>query len=189
PNMMKQFEYSFNFAAWKPIESVNPETGEFVLEDMPFAEGQNIIAIRSTNAADVKNHQHMKIILNTIPLLSTDYQPIPNSYTKNKQPLFSMTFAKAAYSASVLEEINLVSAALINESKGEERDITKEIVLDPSGGDYDKRLKVSWQSLLPLEDGRYVFRVVVNSNVGTAQAFLPVTIDTTPPTITITGSN
>ncbi|MFC1496787.1 esterase/lipase family protein, partial [Candidatus Margulisiibacteriota bacterium] len=52
PKKMKQFQYSFNFAAWKDIQNVDPVTGEFVLENLPFAEGQNVLAIRATNAVD-----------------------------------------------------------------------------------------------------------------------------------------
>lgn len=66
PTLMKKFEYSFNFAAWKPIEKVDPETGEFVLENLPFAEGQNMIAVRAENAVGIKSHQLLKVVLNTI---------------------------------------------------------------------------------------------------------------------------
>ncbi|MFH2034748.1 MAG: hypothetical protein ABIJ26_08650, partial [Candidatus Margulisiibacteriota bacterium] len=185
PNMMKQFEYSFNFAAWKPIESVNPETGEFVLEDMPFAEGQNVIAVCSTNAADVKNHQHMKIILNTIPMHGSQFLPLPNSFLKDMRPIFVVVFSKAAYSTSPLEEISLQKVERINELTGERVDVTDQVTLENYGEAYDKHLKVSYQPSENLPDGKYTLLVVVNSNVGTAQAMWSVTIDTKSPAITI----
>jgi hypothetical protein len=75
PSLMKSFEYSFNFAAWKPIGNVNPETGEFILENLPFAEGQNVLAIKSENAVGIQSSQQLKITLNTIPLQPSKAYP------------------------------------------------------------------------------------------------------------------
>lgn len=80
PALMKNFEYSFNYAAWKPITKVNPETGEFILEDMPFAEGQNVLAVRAENAVGIKSNQILTITVNTIPLLPSGFSPRPQQF-------------------------------------------------------------------------------------------------------------
>ncbi|MFA5894007.1 MAG: FlgD immunoglobulin-like domain containing protein, partial [Candidatus Margulisiibacteriota bacterium] len=184
PALMKKFEYSFNFAAWKPIENVNPETGEFVLENLPFAEGQNVLAVRAENAVGIKSHQLLKIILNTIPLLASEFSPIPGTYTKNNQPTFKGKFAKAAYSGDPLENVSLTTARLMIGT--EEIDVTGQVKTTIGGGTYDKHMWFEFTPDDPLPDGQYTLVVVANSNVGISQAVMDLTIDTTAPTIAMT---
>jgi flagellar hook assembly protein FlgD len=182
PSLMRKFEYSFNFAAWQPITGVDPDSGEFVLEDLPFAEGQNVLAIRAENAVGIKSHQLLTIILNTIPLLPSEFAPAPNSYTNNNQPTFRVKFAKSAYSSSPLEHINISTAKLIKPN-GDEIDISGDLRSITGGETYDRNIAVEYTPTTPLDDGEYKIVVVANSNVGVSQALWTVTIDTRAPSI------
>ncbi|NQT29892.1 MAG: Ig-like domain repeat protein, partial [Candidatus Saganbacteria bacterium] len=181
PALMKQFEYSFNFAAWKPIENVDPETGEFILENLPFAEGQNVIAVRGINAADVSSNQQLKIILNTIPMVASEISPLSGSYTNDNTPTFSGKFGKAAYSEDPLEDISLAYAKLMVGS--EEVDVTSKISATIGGETYDKYLWFEYTPEEALPDGEYSLVVGVDSNVGASQATINVIIDIVAPTI------
>ncbi|MFA6549122.1 MAG: FlgD immunoglobulin-like domain containing protein, partial [Candidatus Margulisiibacteriota bacterium] len=184
PSRIKQFEYSFNFADWKPIENVNPETGEFVLENLPFAEGQNVIAVRAENAVGIKSHQLIKIVLNTIPMVPSNLSPLPGTYTNNKQPTWSGEFGKAGYSEQPIEDIAIQRAIRINPD-GTEVDITGQVQVEITGGTYDKHLKYRYTPDGPLSDGRYTLIVTVTSNVGVSQSVSDLTIDTQSPTLAI----
>ncbi|MFA4844227.1 MAG: FlgD immunoglobulin-like domain containing protein [Candidatus Margulisiibacteriota bacterium] len=181
PKLMKKFEYSFNFAAWKSIEGVNPETGEFVLENMPFAEGQNVIAIRAENAVGIKSSQLLKIILNTIPMVPSELSPLPGTFTKNNQPTFKGKFAKSSYSEDPLENVSLTTAKLMVGT--EEVDVTGQVKTTVGGGTYDKHMLFEYTPTETLPDGQYSLMVVANSNVGVSQAVMDITIDTRAPTI------
>jgi pimeloyl-ACP methyl ester carboxylesterase len=133
PKKLKVFQYSENFAAWRPIENVNPESGEFVLEDLPFAEGQNVIAVRSENAVGIKSNQLLKIILNTIPMVASNLLPLPGTYTNNNQPTWSGEFAKAAYAEGAVEDI-AIQRAIRRDPDGTEVDVTGQVAVEISGG-------------------------------------------------------
>lgn len=183
PSMMKSFEYSFNFAAWKPITNVNSETGEFVLDDLPFAEGQNVLAIRSVNAAGIKNNQILTITLNTIPLLASDFSPLPGTYTNNNKPKVSVRFGKAAYSSAEVEGVKIIEARLIKTGQptNEERDVSDKISIKQYGGTYDKYAVVEYVPDEALDDGKYQVQITAQSNVGTTNAMWDFTVDTIPP--------
>jgi hypothetical protein len=160
------------------------EWGNFTVKDLNFAEGQNVIAFKAESWIGNKMNQILNITLNTIPMLPSGFAPAPNSYTNNNRPRIRAAFAKAAYSASPLESISVDIAQLIFPD-GFEKDIKDDpsFKFTLSGGDYDKRIDVEYQPPDPLPDGRYIVRIVVNSNVGKAQALWPFTVDTTPPTV------
>jgi|GEM_PF-3387628 flagellar hook assembly protein FlgD len=180
PKLMKQFEYSFNFANWKPIENVNPETGEFVLEDLPFAEGQNVIAVRSENAVGIKSHQLLKIVLNTIPLLPSKFSPIVNSYIADANPNVSVEFNKSEYSGNYENEKISIKGMRID---GEE--VSPNVVATMES--YHPIAKVSYKipTDKPLTDGEHQVVVVAESNVGVSQAIWSFNVDRGPPTITM----
>lgn len=66
PQKLKQFQYSFNFQAWQDVSNVDNFTGVVTFEGLHFAEGQNLLAVRTTNYAGIKYNQLIKVILNTI---------------------------------------------------------------------------------------------------------------------------
>ena len=183
PKKLKSFEYSENFAAWKPVGTVD-EWGNFTVKDLNFAEGQNVISFKAESWVGNKMNQILNITLNTIPMLPSGFLPAPNSYTNNNRPRIGATFAKAAYSASALENIAVETASLTGPDG-----IEKDLLGDPgfrfivSGGTYDKRGTIEYIPDAPLLEGQYTMRVVVRSNVGRAQALWPFTIDTTPPSV------
>jgi len=162
PSLMKRFDYSFNFAAWKPITGVNPETGNFVLEDLPFAEGQNVIAVRSENAVGVKSSQQMIITVNTIPILPAEFVPAPNSYTSNNQPEMSVVFSRAIHSTDP-PEFKKETVILKNETTGQEWDVTSDAQMIPISKDaHTEKIKIIYTPPIPLPDGRYIFKVGVS---------------------------
>ncbi|MFC1510780.1 FlgD immunoglobulin-like domain containing protein [Candidatus Margulisiibacteriota bacterium] len=180
PQKLNQFQYSENFAAWKNVGEVD-RWGNFTIKDLQLAEGQNVIAFRAETWTGNKSNQHLKIIVNSIPMVPSELSPLPGTYTNNPRPAFSGKFAKAAYSEDPLEEVSLQTAKLI---MGElEIDVTGQINTRIEGGDYDKHM---WFDFTPddsLTDGDYTLVVVANSNVGISQAVMTITIDTQAPTI------
>ena len=66
PQKLKQFQYSFNFQAWQDVPNVDNYTGVVTFEGLHFAEGQNLLAVRTTNYAGIHYNQLIKVILNTI---------------------------------------------------------------------------------------------------------------------------
>lgn len=176
PKLMKSFEYSFNFAAWKPIQNVNPETGEFVLEGLPFAEGQNLIAVRSENAVGIKSHQLLKIVLNSIPCLPSQYQPEAGSYTNKTKPKIGVEFRKAKFVGKTAG-FQVISCQL------DGADISP--TLTEGSDDYTEWFKVEYTPPEPLPDGEHQVAVKIQSEVGISQALWPFVVDTVPPSITI----
>ncbi|MBI5699244.1 hypothetical protein HZC35_02900 [Candidatus Saganbacteria bacterium] len=183
PKKLKSFEYSENFAAWKPVGAVD-KWGNFTVKDLNFAEGQNVISFKAESWIGNKMNQILNITLNTIPMLPSGFSPAPNSYTNNNRPRIGATFAKAAYSASPLENISIDTAKIIFPD-GSESNIKDEpgFKFTISGGDYDKHGEIEYIPPSPLPDGFYTVLIVVNSNVGKAQALWPFMVDTTPPTV------
>ncbi|MBI5699339.1 Ig-like domain repeat protein [Candidatus Saganbacteria bacterium] len=184
PKKMQYFQYSENFAAWKDINILD-EYGHFIVDGLNLAEGQNVIAFKAKNKVGYTSNQYLTITVNTIPLLPSQFQPAPNSYTKNNQPVWEVVLAKSAYSSSPLENIRVNRVILRNNITGEEWDITAEVEIEESGGPYDKRIKIRWKSKNPLPDGQYTMLAVVDSNVGTTQAMWGATIDTQSPIVAI----
>lgn len=190
PARMKQFQYSFNFAAWKDIKNVDPKTGEFVLDKLPFAEGQNVLAIRAINAVDVSSHQICKFIVNTIPMVVSEMKPEPNTYTNNNKTTISGEFNKSVYSTNtkVGEGIPDITSAelhkdgklylnLLNDSNFKEQNIKI--------NDYKTVAKFTYTPSSPLPDGEYKIIVKSKSSVGASQGIWSFWIDTTPPSIKI----
>ncbi len=190
PARMKQFQYSFNFAAWKDIKNVDSKTGEFVLDKLPFAEGQNVLAIRAINAVDVSSHQICKFIINTIPMVISKMFPLPNSYTNNNKIIISGEFNKSVYSTNIKvgEGIpTLTSAELYKDGK-----FFKNLLNDPGFkiehikvNDYQAVVKFLHTTSSAFEDGKYEVRVKAKSSVGSSQGTWSFWIDTTPPDLEI----
>ncbi|MCX5726943.1 MAG: Ig-like domain repeat protein, partial [Candidatus Saganbacteria bacterium] len=181
PHKLKQFQYSFNFAAWKDIDMklVNTETGEFIFEGLPFAEGQNLLAIRSTNAADISCNQLIKIILNTIPMVASNFYPIQNYYTSNVFQRIGVEFNKSGYTGDSSEGINIVSFKLDgNELLPQATVVTTQETYKASAG-------IEYTPKDPLPDGQHDILVQAQSNVGVSQAIWSFYVDTQAPTITI----
>ncbi|MFC1496672.1 hypothetical protein ACFL52_04580 [Candidatus Margulisiibacteriota bacterium] len=190
PKLMQQFQYSFNHKAWTDIKNVNPVTGEFVLDNLPFAEGQNTLAIRATNAVGVKSHQICKFVLNTIPMVISKMTPKPNSYTNNPRPTMGGTFAKSVYTENTKlgEGIPTVTSAKLYWNDK----LLKDLLNDPNFkqenvkvNDYRTEVNFSYRPPEPLKDGQYKLVVEAKSEVGTSRGEWPFWVDTTPPTITI----
>jgi len=180
PRLMKSFEYSFNFAAWKPIQNVDPETGEFILEGLPFAEGQNILAVRAENAVGVKSHQLLKIVLNTIPLLPSQFNPKPNYYINDSNPTISVEFNKSEYTGDYNSEKVTIKEMMVD---GEI--ITPQV--ESTMESYHPWAKASYKvpSDKPLGEGEHRVAVKAESNVGVAQGLWTFWVDKTPPIISI----
>jgi len=185
PKKMQYFQYSENFAAWKDVNVLN-DYGHFAIDGLNLAEGQNVIAFKAKNKVGYTSNQHLMITVNTIPLLPSQFEPAPNSYTNNNKPKFKVIFSKSAYSASSLENISITSVKLIKPD-GTEIDITGDpnLKVTISGGTYDKHALVEYTPDQPLDDGQYTILVVANSNVGMSQAMWTVNIDTRAPSIAI----
>ncbi|MFC1540438.1 hypothetical protein ACFL4J_00185 [Candidatus Margulisiibacteriota bacterium] len=182
PKKMKQFQYSENFAAWKDVGEVD-RWGNFTLAGLKLAEGQNVVAFLAESWTGNRSNQHLKIIVNTIPMLPSELQPLPGTFTNNNRPTFSGKFAKAAYSEDKLENISLSLAKLV--SGDQEVDVTDQVKTEIGGGDYNKELLFEWSPGEPLSDGQHSLVVTVNSNVGVSQAVMNVTVDTQAPTIAL----
>ena len=183
PKKLKSFEYSENFAAWKPVGTVD-EWGNFTLSGLNMAEGQNVIAFRAESWIGNKMNQILNFTINTIPMLPSDFAPAPNSYTNNNMPIIKVQFSKSAYSNSPLENISISIAKLIFQD-GMEKDVSNNpnFKFTISGGQYDRKGLAEYVPDAPLPDGKYTMLIVANSNVGMAQALWPFTIDTTPPVV------
>jgi len=180
PQKMKQFQYSENFAAWKDVGEVD-RWGNFTLIGLKLAEGQNVIAFRATTWTGIKSNQHLKIILNTIPMVPSELSPLPGTYTNDNTPTFSGKFAKAAYSGDPLENVSLESVKLIMGTN--EADVTSQVRTTIGGETYDKHMVFEFTPDSPLTDGDYSLVVTANSNVGISQAVMNVAVDTKAPTI------
>ncbi|MFC1495929.1 hypothetical protein ACFL52_00755 [Candidatus Margulisiibacteriota bacterium] len=189
PKLMKQFQYSFNHAAWKNIKNVHPVTGEFVLENLPFAEGQNTLAIRATNAVGVKSHQLCKFVLNTIPMLISNMTPKPNTYTNNPQPIVGGSFIKSVYTenTTIGEGIPAITSAKLYLND----ELLTDLLSDPNFtqqnvkvNDYRTEVNFSYNPPEPLKDGQYKIVVEAKSEVGASRGEWPFWVDTTPPEIT-----
>ncbi|MFA6169414.1 MAG: FlgD immunoglobulin-like domain containing protein [Candidatus Margulisiibacteriota bacterium] len=177
PRLMKQFEYSFNFAAWKPITGVDQETGEFELDDLPFAEGQNILAIRSENGVGIKSHQLLKIILNTIPMQPSQFKPLPEYYVATANPEISVEFNKSEYTGDYdSEKITIKGMTFDGEEVAPQVESSMEA--------YHPWAKASYKAN-GLSDGEHNVAVRAESNVGVAQGLWTFYVDTTAPTISI----
>ena len=180
PKLMKSFEYSFNFAAWKPIEGVDPETGEFVLEELPFAEGQNVLAIKSVNAVNVESNQILRFMVNSIPLLPTAFTPQPNFYLNQTSPLLSVEFNKSEYSGNYEDEKINIKEMLVD-------GVAVAPQVQSSMESYHPWAKASYQvpSDAPLSEGEHRIAVKAESNVGISQGLWSFFIDRSPPLITV----
>ena len=156
------------------------------MEDLPFAEGQNVLAIRSENAVGVQANQVLNITLNTIPLLPSDFFPLPNSFIKDNKPTIRVGFGKASYSGFPIENIEIALAKILF-SDGTEKEITHDpnFKVTLSGESYDRHAAIEYTPDAPFTDGKYSILIVAKSNVGAAQALWPFTIDTTPPGVKI----
>ena len=125
PKKMQYFQYSENFAAWMDV-SVKDEWGNFEIDGLKLAEGQNMIAFRAKNKVGYTSNQHLKIILNTIPMVPSELLPLSGTYTGDNKLSFSGKFAKASYSEDKLENTELTSAKLIYKD-GKEVDVTDKV--------------------------------------------------------------
>lgn len=178
PAKMKNFEYSFNFAAWKPIENVDPKTGEFIIDGLKFAEGQNVIAIRSENAVGIKNHQLLKVTVNSIPMFSSGMFPLPSSYINNARPEIVASFSKAVFSEDTeQEDIEIESFKLDGE------DVVP--IIEKQIGTNKATTIVRYRSPKPLNEGEHTVVMTAKSNVGVSQARWSFNVDTIAPSIKI----
>lgn len=177
PKLMKSFEYSFNFAAWKPIEGVDPETGEFVIDGLPFAEGQNVLAIRAENAVGIKSHQLLKIVLNAIPLLPSKFEPMSGQYISQSDPTISVEFNKSEYTGDYESEKITIKEMMID-------GITVEAQTESTMESYHPWAKASYKASA-LSEGEHTVVVRAESNVGVSQGIWSFYVDRSPPTISI----
>ncbi|MFA6198713.1 MAG: FlgD immunoglobulin-like domain containing protein [Patescibacteria group bacterium] len=177
PKKMKYFEYSENFAAWKPIANVD-EWGNFTVKDLKLAEGQNIIAFKAETWTGLKTNQQLKIVLNTIPMQPSQFKPLPEFYVSTVNPEISVEFNKSEYSGSFeAESINIKKTLLDGADVPFEVERTMET--------YHPKTKVSLKPSQPLSDGEHQVMVVAESNVGVAQAAWSFYVDTRAPSVAI----
>ncbi|MFH1542878.1 MAG: Ig-like domain repeat protein, partial [bacterium] len=179
PRLMKKFEYSFNFAAWKNIEDVDPESGEFQLEGLPFGEGQNVLAVRAVNAVSVSSHQILKIIVNTMPQFVGNPSPEANAHTNDVYQTISATASKAKFIDDLTERIRVTSFLVDGEEK------LPNITVTSAEGTYTFEAKAEWIPQEALADGQHSVSIAFNSNVGVSHALWNFYVDTTAPTISI----
>ncbi|MBI5701146.1 hypothetical protein HZC34_04775 [Candidatus Saganbacteria bacterium] len=191
PKKLKSFEYSENFAAWKPVPAVD-EWGNFTVKDLKLAEGQNVIAFKAESWIGNKMNQILTITLNTIPMVASEFSPLPGTYLKNNMPTISGKFAKSSYSAASLESIAILNAKILSMGQGSgskgqvEIDILAETEVTIGGEAYNKYLIYKYKPKTPLLDGEYTLIVNVSSNVGNSSAVTNFIVDTQSPTITMT---
>ena len=177
PKKMKYFEYSENFAAWKPIANVD-EWGNFTIKDLKLAEGQNVIAFKAETWTGLKTNQQLKIVLNTIPMQPSQFKPLPEFYVSIGNPEISVEFNKSEYSGSFeAESINIKKVLLDGVDVPFEIERTMET--------YHPKTKVSLKPSQPLSDGEHQVMVVAESNVGVAQAAWSFYVDTSAPSVAI----
>ena len=110
-----------------------------------------MIAFRAKNKVGYTSNQHLKIILNTIPMIPSELLPLSGTYTRDNTLSFSGKFAKASYSEDKLENTELTSAKLIYKD-GKEVDVTDKVKVKINGGDYDKHLDFEYSPEDPLPD-------------------------------------
>jgi flagellar hook assembly protein FlgD len=180
PQKLKQFQYSFNFQAWQDVPNVDNYTGVVTFEGLHFAEGQNLLAIRTTNYAGIKYNQLIKIILNTIPMQASRYLPESNFMTNNIYQSIGVEFNKSTYYADEAGKIQIVSFEVDGTPKLSDANITSEI-----DGAYHPYARVNYTPKEPLSDGEHAIVVQAKSDVGVSQAIWSFFVDTQPPTISI----
>jgi len=175
PKKIKSFEYSENFAAWKPTGSVD-EWGNFTVKDLNFAEGQNVIAFRAESWIGNKMNQILNITLNTIPCLPSKFYPAPNSYTNNPKQKVGAEFTKSKYA-----EKSAGFRVLTCEIDG----ISVPYAITTGESTYTEWCKIETEPAEPLADGEHRVLIRVQTEVGISQALWAYTVDTTPPSIII----
>ncbi|NQU16705.1 MAG: hypothetical protein HQ564_01460 [Candidatus Saganbacteria bacterium] len=189
PLKIKEFKYSTNFAAWKNVPKAD-RWGNFTIKDLKLAEGQNIIAFKATSFANNRMNQHLKIIVNTIPMLISKMTPKPNTYTNNPKPTISGEFNKSVYSTG--RDIAGAIPTLISSELYKNKQLLKNLLNDPNFkqeqikvNDYHTKVKFSYTPTTPLPDGEYEISVKAKSSVGISQGIWSFWIDTKPPEIEI----
>ena len=177
PSKMQYFQCSENFAAWKPVPKMD-EWGNFEVDGLKLAEGQNVIAFRAKNKVGYESNQLLKVILNTIPMQPSQFKPLPEYYVATPNPEISVEFNKAEYSGSFEVESVKIIRVLVD---GMEVEYEVEIINDP----YHPKAIVRVKGDHPLSDGMHQVLVVAESNVGTAQAAWGFFVDTGAPSLAV----
>ncbi|MBU0672149.1 MAG: Ig-like domain repeat protein, partial [Candidatus Margulisbacteria bacterium] len=178
PKKLKYFEYSENFAAWKPVAAVD-EWGNFTIKDLNLGEGQNVIAFRAESWTGNKSNQYLKLILNSVPQFVGDPFPGPNTSTANVHQKIGVEANKACYTADPSEAIDVVSFQVDGVEKLSEADIIA------SQGTYTAETRAEWIPDEPLSEGQHDVLVKFQSNVGASQAIWSFNVDTIAPTVSI----
>ncbi|MFA5035190.1 MAG: hypothetical protein WC500_05370, partial [Candidatus Margulisiibacteriota bacterium] len=176
PSKMQYFQYSENFAAWKPVPKMD-EWGNFEVDGLKLAEGQNVIAFRAKNKVGYESSQILKIILNTIPMQPSQFKPLPEYYVATANPEISVEFNKSEYTGDYDSEKITIQGMTFD---GEEVAPQVESSLEA----YHPWAKASYKAN-GLSDGEHKVAVRAESNVGVAQGLWTFYVDTTAPTISI----
>ena len=180
PQKLKQFQYSFNFQAWQDVPNLDNFTGLVTFEGLHFAEGQNLLAIRTTNYAGIKYNQLVKVILNSVPLQASRCVPESNYMTNNPYQPISVEFNKTTYYEDEAGKIQITAFDLDGTDHLSLASVTSEI-----DGAYHPYAKVNYTPSEPFQDGQHDLLVKAQSDVGVSQAIWSFFVDTQPPTISI----
>ena len=180
PQKLKQFQYSFNFQAWQDVPNLDNFTGLVTFEGLHFAEGQNLLAIRTTNYAGIKYNQLVKVILNSVPLQASRCVPESNYMTNNPYQPISVVFNKTTYYEDEAGKVQITAFDLDGTDHLSLASVTSEI-----DGAYHRYAKVNYTPSEPFQDGQHDLLVKVQSDVGVSQAIWSFFVDTQPPTISI----
>ncbi|OGC13706.1 hypothetical protein A3D23_03210 [candidate division WOR-1 bacterium RIFCSPHIGHO2_02_FULL_53_26] len=178
PKKLHRFNYSENFAAWRPIGEVD-EWGNFTIKDLHFAEGSNVLAFDAESWIGNSVNKQFRVTANTIPQFVKGNVPELGASTNNVFQTISVEANKASYSADPSERI-VVTSFLVD---GIER--TAEANVVSSQDTYAARARAQWTPTEPLSPGTHEVLVKFQSNVGVSQAIWSFNVDTISPAVSI----
>ena len=178
PKKLKHFNYSENFAAWKPVGEVD-EWGNFTVKDMHFAEGSNVLAFDAESWIGNSANKILRVTANTVPQFVKNPVPELGASTNDVYQTIGVEANKACYSADPSEKINVISFQV----DGSER--LAEINKISTQETYKARTRAEWTPGESLSVGTHEVLVKFQSNVGVSQAIWSFNVDTISPAVSI----
>ena len=178
PKKMQRFNYSENFAAWKPVGEVD-EWGNFTIKDLHFAEGSNVLAFDAESWIGNSANKIIRITANTVPQFVTNPVPELGASTNNVYQTIGVEANKACYSVDPSEKIEVTSFQVDGTEK------LAEINKISTQETYKAITRAEWTPTEPLSVGTHDVLVKFQSNVGVSQAIWSFNVDTIAPAVSI----
>ncbi|MDC0977652.1 hypothetical protein OAR19_00175 [bacterium] len=171
-------EYSYNFAPFK--QQVVDKWGNFEIENLLVAEGQNILSFRVTNKTGKTNAQFVRIIRSSTPLMASNIKPQPFSQINNEVVPISVDFYNAQFIS------NNIDTSQIDGIEINGQPVAKNKVELNRGYDDEYRNYVRVLTLQQLPEGTQEIAIRSHDTYGhTSYTRWTFTVDLTPPSIII----